>query len=157
MKVLALTAISLALLTLTGCGDAASVNSSDPEALKARSEQLEAQAVQSLENKDLGDVIDYFSGEAEDMTSVLKSVTDGPSAEAAVVEIRATIPQINAAMQTLANQDPSEMRASFSIMTKLPAMLQTQTEMINEVKRISEIPEARAVLETEFDNLDLFK
>jgi len=156
MKAIILAPAIAALLALTACGDT-SVNTDTPEAVKAKAEKMEARAAKALETKDLGDVIDYFDNEAKEMTVVLKSVTDGPSAKTAISEVRAVIPRLNAAINSLQNQDLSDMKASLALMSKMPAILETQGELVTELSRIAEIPEAREVLEEEFDKLDILK
>jgi hypothetical protein len=144
-------------LLLATCGDATTIEADGPAAVKAKAEKMRAKAANEISTKDVGELIEYFGEEAQDFTIILKSVVDGPSAEAAVAEVRATIPRLNATLEAFQNQDMSDMKASIAMLKKMPAMLEKQGQLITEVKRIADIPEARAVLEKEFDDLDLFK
>lgn len=144
-------------LLLAACGDATTIEADGPAAVKAKAEKMQAKAANEISTKDVGELIEYFGEEAQDFTIILKSVVDGPSAEAAVAEVRATIPRLNATLEAFQNQDMSDMKASIAMLKKMPAMLEKQGQLITEVKRIADIPEARAVLEKEFDDLDLFK
>lgn len=159
MKAIVLTTALCGFMTLSACGDAPILEASGPEAVKAKAERLEAKTSNSLDGKDIGELIDYVGDEASDMTDLLKGVTDGATAEAAVKDIRAAIPRINAAFESLDSQDVEElsMSATMAMVKKMPNMLKTQGAMMREIQRISEIPEARTVLEKEFDDLELFK
>ena len=97
MKTLVLNAALASLLILSGCGQAA-VDSDSPEAINAKAERIEAKTTEDLSKMEIPEIIDFVDAEATDMTALLQTVTDGPSAEAAVEEIRATIPRLNAAL-----------------------------------------------------------
>ena len=150
-------AISLAfasLLTLSACGEAAP-GSSSPEAIQAKAERIEAKTTNDLSQMDLPEIIAFVDGEASQMTDILKAVTDGPTAEAAVEDIRAVVPRLNAAIKSLENKNPEDMSLSIGNMRKMMKVAQSQIGLVNEVKRISQIPEARAVLEKEFDKIEI--
>ena len=150
-------AISLAfasLLTLSACGEAAP-DSSSPEAIQAKAERIEAKTTNDLSQMDLPEIIAFVDGEASQMTDILKAVTDGPTAEAAVEDIRAVVPRLNAAIKSLENKNPEDMSLSIGNMRKMMKVAQSQIGLVNEVKRISQIPEARAVLEKEFDKIEI--
>lgn len=148
--------ISLAftgLLILSACGNAAPAPSS-PEAVNAKAERVETQTMTDLSKMDLPDIIEFVDKEASQMTDILKTVTDGPSAEKAVDDIRAVVPQLNAAIKSLENKNPEDMKLSIGNMRKMMQVAQSQMGLVNEVTRISQIPEARAVLEKEFDKIE---
>ncbi|GGX62315.1 hypothetical protein GCM10011309_10350 [Litorimonas cladophorae] len=157
MKALFLIPALCGTLLLAACSETTTLEAEGPAAVKAKAEKIQAKAANEVSTKDVGELIDYFGDEAEEITVVLKKVVDGPTAEAAIADVRATIPRLNATLEAFQNQDMSDMKASIAMLKKMPAMLEKQSQLITEVKRISEIPEARAVLEKEFDELDLFK
>ena len=150
MKTLAISLISASLFTLSACGDPSS-----PEAIEAKAERIEADTVDDLSQMDLPEIIDFVDDEASQMTDILKTVTDGPSAENAVDEIRAVVPRLNAAIKSLQNKNPEDMTMSIGNMRKMMKVAQSQMGLVNEIGRISQIPEARAVLEKEFDKIEI--
>lgn len=154
MKSLVLCALFTGAITLTACGDASTASQS-PEAIKAKAERIEAKATEDLSKMDLPGIIKFVDTEATDMTALLESVTDGPSAEAAVEEMRNIVPRLNAAIKSLEDMDPDEMKLNIGNMRKMMKVAQSQAGLFEEVRRISQIPEARAVLEKEFDKIDL--
>lgn len=154
MKKLAFSAALTCLLVLSACGEA-SINGKSPEAIKAKAERIEAKTTADLSKMDIPSIIDFVDGEATDMTSLLKTVTDGPSAEAAVEEIRAIVPRLNAAIKSLENADTDNIKLSIGNMRKMMKVAQSQSGLVNEVVRIGKIPEARAVLEKEFDKIEI--
>ncbi len=156
MKTLILIPALCGFLALAACSDAP-VSSDSPEVAKAKAEQVQAEVSKVLDLKNVGDLIDYSAKETKGMISILESVTDGPTAEAAVTKVRDAIPHLNAAAKAFQTQDMSDMKVSMAMLKKMPDLLKTQGQLMTEVKRIAEIPEARAVLETEFDKLDIFK
>ncbi len=147
MKIFAVSLISLSLVALTACDEV----SYDP----ASGEASEAQTMTDLSKMDLPEIITFVDEEATKMTSLLQTVTDGPSAEAAVEDIRATIPRLNASIKSLENTNPDEITLSIGNMRKMMNVAQSQMGLLNEVNRISKIPEARAVLEKEFDKIEI--
>jgi len=149
MKNIVLTAVVTSLLTLAACGEA----SSD---LKA-SETAGAQVAADLSKMDIPEIIDFMTDESEQMTTLLSSVTDGPSAEAAVSDIRVIIPRLNASIRSLENLDVENVTLSIGNMRKMIKVAESQSELINEVVRISKIPEAREILEKEFDKIEITK
>lgn len=154
MKNLFLTVAFGGLIALSGCGET-SLDSNDPEALKAKAESLEAKAAADLSKMDVPEIIDFVNSEATEMTALLKTVTDGPSAEAAISEIRVIIPRLNAAAKSMENIDVDNLKLSMGNMRKMIKVAQNQAGLIEEVSRISQIPEARAVLEKEFDKIEI--
>ena len=154
MKTLAISLIFSSLLMLSACGDAAPDTSSS-EALKAKAERIEAKTTSDLSKMDLPDIIVFADKEASQMTDILKTVTDGPSAEKAVEDIRAVVPRLNAAIKSLENKNPEDMTLSIGNMRKMMKVAQSQMGLITEITRISQIPEARAVLEKEFDKIEI--
>jgi hypothetical protein len=104
---------------------------------------------------DIPEIIDFVDNEAKDMTKLLETVTDGSSAEAAVAEIREVIPRFNAAIRSLEKMDPDNMKLSIGNVRRMLKVAQSQAGLFTEVQRISQIPEARAVLEKEFDKIEL--
>lgn len=155
MKTLVLNAALASLLILSGCGQAA-VDSDSPEAINAKAERIEAKTTEDLSKMEIPEIIDFVDAEATDMTALLQTVTDGPSAEAAVEEIRATIPRLNAALTSMSNIDQENLKLSIGNLRKMMKVAQSQAGFFAEVQRISEIPEARAVLEKEFDKIEIF-
>ncbi len=141
-------------IALSACGDA-SYDSKSPEAIKAKAERLELMATADLSKMDVPEIIEFVDTEASNMTTLLKTVTDGPSAEAAVEDIRVIVPRLNAAFKSLENMDPENMKMSIGNMRKMMKVAQSQVALVNEVVRIGEIPEARAVLEKEFDKIEI--
>ena len=154
MKNLALSTAFASLLILSGCGEA-STDSQSPEAVKAQADQIESKATADLSKMDVPEIIDFLNEEATDMTTLLNSVTDGPSAEAAVEDIRVIIPRLNAAIKSMENLDLDNMKMSIGNIRKMMAVAQSQSGLVSEVVRIGNIPEARAVLEKEFDKIEL--
>lgn len=147
MKIFAIRLVSASLLALTACGEAGP-DASNPEA-------IEAQTMTDLSKMDLPEIIAFVDEEATQMTKLLKTVTDGASAEAAVEDIRAVIPRLNASIKSLENSNPEDITLSIGNMRKMIKVAQSQMGLVNEVSRISQIPEARAVLEKEFDKIEI--
>lgn len=154
MKTLAISLTFSSLLMLSACGEATPTSSS-PEAVKAKAERVEAKTITDLSKMDLPDIIEFVDDEASQMTDILKTVTDGPSAEKAVDDIRAVVPRLNAAIKSLEGKNPEDITLSIGNMRKMMKVAQSQMGLINEVTRISQIPEARAVLEKEFDKIEI--
>lgn len=154
MKHLILVAAFTSLIVISGC-DQLSLGTDNPDAIKAKSERIEAKATADLSKMDIPEIIDFVNTEANDMTAILATVTDGPSAEAAVEEVRNIVPRLNAAIKSLENMDPENMTLSIGNMRKMMKVAQSQSGLINEVVRISKIPEARSVLEKEFDKIEI--
>ena len=154
MKKHILNAALVSLLLLSACGQAAT-DTSSPEAVKAAAERIEGTATADLSKMEISEIIDFVEAEALDMTELLKTVTDGPSAESAVEDIRATVPKLNAAIQSLDNMESENLKLSFGTMRKMLNVAQSQAAFFTEVQRISQIPEARAVLEKEFDKIEI--
>jgi len=150
MKTFAISLAAASLLALTACEDASS-----PEAIAAKAERVEAETMTDLSEMDLPEIIDFVDEEATQMTRILKTVTDGPTAEAAVSDIRAVIPRLNAAIKSLENSNPEDITLSIGNMKKMLEVAQSQRGLVSEVARISKIPEARAVLEKEFDKIEI--
>lgn len=154
MKIRAISATIACLISLSACGDAP-VDSKTPEAIKAKAESIHSKSSADLSKMDIPEIIEFVDGEAKDMTALLKTVTDESSAEAAVSEIRTIVPRLNAALQSLENADIENMKLSIGNMRKMMKVAQSQAGLVNEVMRISEIPEARAVLQKEIDKIEL--
>lgn len=154
MKNFVLSAAFTSLLVLSGCGEASS-GAQSPEAIKAKAERIEAKTTADLSKMDVPEIIDFVNDEATDMTALLKSVTDGPSAEAAVEDIRVIIPRLNAAIRSMENIDVDNMKLSIGNMRKMIKVAQSQSSLVSEVVRIGNIPEARSVLEKEFDKIEI--
>ena len=154
MKNLVLCTAFASLMALSACGEASS-DVKNPEAVKAKAERIEAKAAADLSKMDVPEIIDFVNAESNDMTALLKTVTDGPTAEAAVEEVRNIVPRLNAALNSMENMDVENMTLSFGNMRKMMKVAQSQSGLVNEVVRISKIPEARAVLEKEFDKIEI--
>ena len=154
MKNLVLSATFASLMTLSACGEL-SPDAASPEAAKAAAERIETTVTADLSEMDIPDIIDFVADESNDMTDLLKTVTDGASAQAAVDEIRRTIPRLNAAIRSLENLDIENVTLNLGNVRKLMKVGQSQTGLINEVVRISQIPEAREILEKEFDKIEI--
>ena len=154
MKHTAICLISTSLLMLSACGDAGP-DSSNPEAIKAKAERIEAETITDLSKMDLPEIIDFVEKEASQITGILETVTDGPSAEAAVDDIRAVVPRLNAAIRSLEDKNPEDITLSIGNARRLMKVAKSQLGLIDEVSRISKIPEARAVLEKEFDKIEI--
>lgn len=152
MKFLNLAMMLLCAASLSACSDSPS-SSDSPAEVRAEAEKMEAKAAKALENKDAGAVIDYLNNEAKVMTKIMTSVTDGPSAEAAIPDFRESAPRLKAAMDAFEFQDMTDLDLSSDAMTKMPIWLETQAEMINEMRRVNEIEAARDVLQAEFDKM----
>jgi|GEM_PF-1308608 len=125
------------------------------ETSAAKTERIEAQTTIDLSKMDLPEIIEFVDEESSQMTELLKGVTDGPTAEAAVEDIRTIVPRLNAAIKSLENKNPEDITLSIGNMRKMMKLAQSQVGLINEVTRISQIPEARAVLEKEFDKIEI--
>ena len=72
------------LLVLSGCGDA-SVNSKSET---AKTERIAEKLSTDLSKMTTPEIIEFVDEEAKNMTAVLETVVDGPSAEAALKDIR---------------------------------------------------------------------
>lgn len=169
MKNLILSAATTALLLLGACGEISTdvensdvknqqTNSAESKSSKsapAKSDRAQKKAVADLSKMDIPEIIDFVNDEATDMTKLLKTVTDGPSAEAAVEEIRVIVPRLNAAFKSLENMDTDNIKLTVGNMRRLAKVAKSQTGLFEEVGRISKIPEARAVLEREFDKIEI--
>lgn len=154
MKNMIFCTVMAGLLSLSACGEV-STDSQSPESVNAKMEKLEAKASADLSKMDVSEIIDYVNTEATDMRTLLESVTDGPTAEAAVEDLRRTIPRLNAALKSMENMDVENMSLNFGNMRKMIKVAQSQVGLFDEVARISQIPEARAVLEKEFDKIEI--
>ena len=154
MKYLILSAAFASLMAISACVDI-SPDAASPEAAKAASERIETAVAADLSEMDIPEIIDFVADESTDMTDLLKTVTDGASAQAAVDEIRRTIPRLNAAIRSLENLDIENVNLNFGNVRKLMKVGQSQTGLVNEVIRISQIPEAREILEKEFDKIEI--
>jgi hypothetical protein len=154
MKIFALSLATISLVALNACTDV-SVDSNSPEAVAAKAERIEAKTTTDLSKMDVPEIIDFVDAEATQMTALLKTVTDGPSAEAAVEEIRNVIPRLNASIKSLETMDPENMTLSIGNMRRMMKVAQSQTGLFQEITRIGQIPEARAVLEKEFDKIEI--
>ena len=155
MKTITISLVCASLLTLSACDAAAPGTSSSPEAVKAKAERVEAKTTADLSKMDLPEIIAFVDKEASQMSDILKTVTDGPSAEAAVEDIRSIVPRLNAAIKSLENKNPEDMSLSIGNMRKMMNVAKSQMGLVSEVTRISQIPEARAVLEKEFDKIEI--
>jgi hypothetical protein len=154
MKMFALSLVTISLVALNACTDVG-VDSNSPEAVAAKAERIEAKTTTDLSKMDVPEIIDFVDAEATQMTALLKTVTDGPSAEAAVEEIRNVIPRLNASIKSLETMDPENMTLSIGNMRRMMKVAQSQTGLFQEITRIGQIPEARAVLEKEFDKIEI--
>jgi len=154
MKKMFFSTLIAGLLSLSACGDV-TPDAQSPEAVNAKMEKAEAKAAADLSKMEVSEIIDYVNDEATDMRTLLESVTDGPSAEAAVEDLRRTIPRLNAALKSMENMDVENMSLNFGNMRKMITVAQSQVGLFDEVARISQIPEARAVLEKEFDKIEI--
>jgi len=132
--------ISLMTLALTACGG-------------SETQTHQAQSVTNLAEMDVGEMIDYLSEQSSGVTEVLKTVTDEASAKAAVNDLRQRGLNFKAALETFEEIDENEI--SFGMMRKLPKLMQNQADLISEISRINEIPEARDVIQAELDKLKL--
>lgn len=146
-----LAVILVSLLTLSGCSDAPS----SPETQAVPSEKAAEKISADLAKMDTPELIEFVDTEAKDLTALLETVTDGASAEAAVEDIRTRVPRINASLRSLENLDVENMSLNIGNMRKMMKVAQSQVGLVNEVIRISEIPEARAVLQKEFDKIEI--
>lgn len=154
MRNIAFTVAFAALATLSACGDA-SPDAKNSDAAKAKSEQIEAKAAADLSKMEVSEIIDYVNDEASDLKDLLETVTDEATAEAAVEELRVIIPRLNAAMKSMENMDVENVKMNIGNMRKMVKVAQNQAGLLSEVGRISNIPEARAVLEKEFDKIEI--
>ena len=154
MKTLTISAAVASLIALSACGDIAS-DASSPEAVKATAVQIEANLVTDLSKMDTPELIEFVDKEAKNMTALLEKVTDGPSAEAALEDIRNIVPRLNASLKSLENLDVDNITLNIGNMRKMMSVAQSQIGLVDEVVRISQIPEARAVLEKEFDKIEI--
>lgn len=154
MKTLTISAAVASLIALSACGDIAS-DASSPEAVKATAGQIEANLVTDLSKMDTPELIEFVDKEAKNMTALLEKVTDGPSAEAALEDIRNIVPRLNASLNSLENLDVDNITLNIGNMRKMMSVAQSQIGLVDEVVRISQIPEARAVLEKEFDKIEI--
>ena len=154
MNNLVLSVAFLGFLVLSACGEVSPASKSS-DAIKAQADRIEAKTTVNLSQMDIPAIIDFVNNEATDMTALLKTVTDGQSAEAAVEDVRLSIPRFNAAIKSMENMDVENMKLSIGNMRKMIKVAQNQAGLIEEVSRISKIPEARAVLEKEFDKIEI--
>lgn len=154
MKNIILSAAFSSLIALSACGEA-SPGSENSGSAKVKSERIEAKAAVDLSKMEVSEIIDYVNDEATDMKSLLETVTDGPTAEAAVEELRVIIPRLNTAMKSMENMDVDNVKLNIGNMRKMVTVAQNQAGLMSEFRRISDIPEARAVLEKEFDKIEI--
>ena len=154
MRTLFISIATASLITLSACGDIAS-DASSPEAVKAKADRLEAKVTTDLSKMDTPELIEFVDEEAKKMTAVLQQVTDGPSAEAALEDIHNIVPRLNASLKSLEDLDVENMTLNLGNMRKMMKVAQSQVGLVSEVVRISNIPEARAVLEKEFDKIEI--
>jgi len=162
MKKLALNTVLASLFLLSAC-DVTGTNEHKSEARKSTADRIKAsssgtpgpEAITDLSELDIPDIIHFVDREAKEMTALLKTVTDGASAEAAVEDIRETIPRLNAGFSSMSNLDQDNLNLSIGSLRKLLTISQFQSDLFEEVRRIGQIPEARAMLEKEFDKIKI--
>jgi len=139
--------ISFTALCLSACSDT-EANLSENDIAK-----IESQSQANLAGMDIGEIIDYLNEQSEHVADVLKSVTDETTAKAAINDLRVRGVKFKAALETFETIDENEI--SFGMLRKLPKLMQTQADLISEISRINEIPEAREVVQAELDKLKL--
>ena len=154
MKTFTLSLAAASIIALTACEDIAS-DTSSPVTDKVKADRIEAKVTTDLSKMDTPELIEFVDEEAKKMTAVLQNVTDGPSAEAALEDIRNIVPRLNASLKSLEDLDVENMTLNLGNMRKMMKVAQSQVGLVNEVVRISNIPEARAVLEKEFDKIEI--
>jgi len=147
MKNLALAALLACTLSLSACNDASTANLTP--------EEIKAQAIADLSKMDVPEMIDFIEEQSSDMTKLLETVTDGPSAEAAVEDIRKLIPKLNTSLLSLEDLNVDDLTLNIGMVRRVMKVAQSQSGLFDEVSRVSKIPEARAVLEKEFDKIEL--
>lgn len=153
-RILAVTLASF--FALSACGEVA-INPNPDAPTKTELDKTGSNGVTDLSKMEIPEIIDFVDVEAKAMTALLTTVTDGPSAEAAVEDIRAIIPRLNQAFLSLEKMDPDNMKLSIGTMRKMVKVAKSQSSLFAEMQRISQIPEARAVLEKEFDKIEISK
>jgi len=79
MKTFRLIAVFASAIALSACSDVSTANLTP--------EEIKAQAIADLSQMDVPEIIDFVDEQARDMTELLETITDGPSAEAAVEDI----------------------------------------------------------------------
>jgi len=156
MKKRILSATLASIFLLSACGEVA-IDTNPDRSSKTTIDQSGLNGVTDLSKMEIPEIIDFVDDEAKSMTALLTTVTDGPSAEAAVEDIRVIIPRLNQAILSLEKMDPDNMKLSFGTMRKMLEVAQSQAGLFTEIQRISQIPEARAVLEKEFDKIEISK
>ena len=154
MKTFTLSLAAASIIALTACEDITS-DTSSPVTDKVKADRIEAKVTTDLSKMDTPELIEFVDKEAKNMTALLQSVTDGPSAEAALEDIRNIVPRLNASLKSLEGLDLENMTLNIGNMRKMMKVAQSQVGLVNEVVRISNIPEARAVLEKEFDKIEI--
>lgn len=147
MKTIRLIAVFASILAFSACSDVSTANLTP--------EEIKAQAIADLSKMDIPEMIDFIDEQATDMTKLLESVTDGPSAEAAVEDIRKLIPKLNASLLSLEDLNTDDLKLNIGMIRRLGKVFKSQSGLVNELQRISQIPEARAVLEREFDKIEI--
>ena len=147
MKTFRLIAVFASAIALSACSDVSTANLTP--------EEIKAQAIADLSKMDVPEIIDFVDEQARDMTELLETITDGPSAEAAVEDIRLLIPKLNASLLSLEDLDVDNLKLNIGMVRRMMKVAQSQSGLFTEVSRISQIPEARAVLEKEFDKIEL--
>ncbi len=132
-------ATGLALM-LSACGD----NGADPLDPKTKAE---------LSEMSVSETFDYLEVQTVEVTKILKTVVDEGSAKAAIKDLQAQAPHLKAALESFEDIDESEL--SFGVLRKLPALLESQSELFEEFSRIQDSPEAREIIMKELDKLNL--
>ena len=97
MKTFTLSLAAASIIALTACEDIAS-DTSSPVTDKVKADRIEAKVTTDLSKMDTPELIEFVDQEAKNMTALLQSVTDGPSAEAALEGIRDIVPRLNACL-----------------------------------------------------------
>jgi len=138
MKNLVLTALLAGCFSFSACNDASTANLTP--------EEIKAQALADLSKMDVPEMIDFIDEQATDMTKILQSVTDGPTAESAIEDIRTLIPKLNASLLSLEDLNADDLKLNIGMIRRMMKVAQSQSGL-----------EARAVLEKEFDKIELTK
>ena len=117
MKKSVLSLAIASIFALGACGEVA-IDTNPGGSDNSSFGQSSSDGVTDLSKMEIPEIIDFVDTEAKAMTALLTTVTDGPSAEAAVEDIRVTIPRLNQAFLSLEKMDPDNMKASFGTMRK---------------------------------------
>ena len=117
-----------------------------------------AKAIAEKEIKDMSpiEMMEYATENSNALADTLAAVNDEPSAQAAIAELRALGPRMEAMGDQLKDLDQSELSLSLKTMSVVTDFGKAQMRLAAETARIAkDHPELRPLFEKEFEDIEL--